>query len=183
MLDSLGIKSKWGVRYSTPVQTGPGAHTASYTMGTGSFPGVKQLGRGTDHPPLPSAEGKNRVRLYIYSPFGPSWPVLGWTLLGLRQRTFCIEKLKKLQILTVPNLYVLEIMTFVIKNPDQYQTNVSISSKDTRQKLQLSLQSARLSSTQKSVCYSSITIFNKLPPHTVQLCENTMDFKNTKHFS
>jgi len=30
---------------SAPVQTGPGAHPASCTMGTGSFPGVKS-GRG-----------------------------------------------------------------------------------------------------------------------------------------
>ena len=28
-------------RFSAPVQTGPGAHPASFTMGTGSFPGVK----------------------------------------------------------------------------------------------------------------------------------------------
>jgi len=35
----------------TPFQTGPGAHPASYTMGTGSFPGVKWPGRGVDHPP------------------------------------------------------------------------------------------------------------------------------------
>jgi len=37
-----------------PVQTGPGAHPASCTMGTGSFPGVKS-GRGvllTTHPLL-----------------------------------------------------------------------------------------------------------------------------------
>jgi hypothetical protein len=39
------------VRFSAPVQTGPGAHPASYTMGTGSFPGVKRSGRGVDHPP------------------------------------------------------------------------------------------------------------------------------------
>jgi hypothetical protein len=43
-------------------------------MGTGSFPGVKRPGRGVDHPP--SAEVKERVELYIYSPSGPSWPVL-----------------------------------------------------------------------------------------------------------
>ena len=30
-----------GARFSAPVQTGPGAHPASYTMRTGSFPGVK----------------------------------------------------------------------------------------------------------------------------------------------
>jgi len=50
-----------GARFSAPVQTGPGGHPASYTMDTGSFPGVKQLGRGVDHPPPSSAEGKERV--------------------------------------------------------------------------------------------------------------------------
>jgi hypothetical protein len=30
-----------GARFSEPVQTGPGAHPASCTMGSGSFPGVK----------------------------------------------------------------------------------------------------------------------------------------------
>ena len=37
-------------RFSAPVQTGPEAHPASYTMGTGSFPGVKRRGRGVDNP-------------------------------------------------------------------------------------------------------------------------------------
>jgi hypothetical protein len=36
-------------RFSAPVQTGPGVHPASYTMGTGSFPVVKRPGRGVDH--------------------------------------------------------------------------------------------------------------------------------------
>ena len=44
-----------GARFSTPVQTGPGAHPASYIMGTGSFPGVKRPGRGVHHPPPLSA--------------------------------------------------------------------------------------------------------------------------------
>jgi hypothetical protein len=35
-------------------------------------------------PPSPSrAEVKERVQLYFYSPSGPSWPVLGWTLFYL----------------------------------------------------------------------------------------------------
>jgi hypothetical protein len=33
-----------GSRFSALVQTGPGAHTASYMMGTGSFPGGKAAG-------------------------------------------------------------------------------------------------------------------------------------------
>jgi len=39
-LDGPGIESRWGARFSAPVQIGPGAHPASCTMGTGSFPGV-----------------------------------------------------------------------------------------------------------------------------------------------
>ena len=42
-----------------------------------SFPGVKRPVRGVDHPPPSSAEVKERVELYLYSPSGPSWPVLG----------------------------------------------------------------------------------------------------------
>ena len=57
-LDGPGIESRWGARFSAPVQTDPGAYPASCTMGTGSFPGVKRLGRGADYPPPSSAEVK-----------------------------------------------------------------------------------------------------------------------------
>jgi len=33
-----------GARFFAPVQTGPGAHPAFCTIGTGSFPGVKGVG-------------------------------------------------------------------------------------------------------------------------------------------
>jgi len=52
-------------------------HPASYTMGTGYFLGVKRPECGIDHPPPSSIEVKERVELYLYSPFGPSWSVLG----------------------------------------------------------------------------------------------------------
>ena len=55
-LDGPGIESRWGPRFSAPVQPGPGAYPASCTMCTGSFPGVKRPGRGADHPPHLSAE-------------------------------------------------------------------------------------------------------------------------------
>jgi hypothetical protein len=58
-LDGPGIESRWGARLFAHVQTGPGAHPASCTMGTRSFPGVKRPGCGADHPPPPSAEVKN----------------------------------------------------------------------------------------------------------------------------
>jgi len=36
-LDGPAIESRWGVRYSAPVQTDPGAHPATCTMGAGSL--------------------------------------------------------------------------------------------------------------------------------------------------
>ena len=54
-LDGPGIESRWGARFSAPVQTGPEAHPASCTIGTGSFTGSKS-DRGvtlTPHPLLP----------------------------------------------------------------------------------------------------------------------------------
>jgi hypothetical protein len=44
------------------------------------FPGVKRPGRGVNHPPLSSAEVKERVELYLYSPSGPSLQIIGWPL-------------------------------------------------------------------------------------------------------
>jgi hypothetical protein len=44
-----------GARFFAHVQNGPEAHSASCTMGTGSFPGVKRPERGVDHPPSSSA--------------------------------------------------------------------------------------------------------------------------------
>jgi hypothetical protein len=80
-LDGLGIENRQGTRFSTPIQTGPGSHPASYKMSTGSFPGVKkQPWHGIDHPPPSSSEVKEKVELYIYTPFGPSWSFLGRTL-------------------------------------------------------------------------------------------------------
>jgi hypothetical protein len=45
-------------RFFAHVQTGPRAHPASCTMGTGSFPGVKRPWRDVDHSPPSSAEVK-----------------------------------------------------------------------------------------------------------------------------
>jgi len=76
-LDGPGIESRWGQDFP-PVQTGPGAHPASCTMGTGSFPGVK-CGRDvllTTHPLLAPKSWKGSA-----IPLPPLWattrPVTG----------------------------------------------------------------------------------------------------------
>jgi hypothetical protein len=71
-LDVLWIESHWGVRFSTPVQTGPGAHPASCRMGTGSFPGVMSSWGVTltPHPLLVPWSRKSRA-----IPLLPLWAV------------------------------------------------------------------------------------------------------------
>jgi len=66
-----------GARFSTPIQTSPVAHPVFYTVGTGSFLGLKRLGLGIDHPPPSSIEVKEGVELYLPSSVGPSWRVVG----------------------------------------------------------------------------------------------------------
>jgi len=68
-LDGPGIESRWGRDFSAPVQTGPGAHPASYTIGTGS------LSRGVKRPAVAltthlylAPKLKERVELYLCSP-------------------------------------------------------------------------------------------------------------------
>jgi hypothetical protein len=83
---SVGVATRYGLdgagsnpveaKFSASIQTGPGAHPAFYTMGTGSFPGVIRPGPGVVHPPPSSADVTESVELYLYSPFRPSWPVL-----------------------------------------------------------------------------------------------------------
>jgi hypothetical protein len=64
---SVGIATGYGAgpsgdripveaRFSAPVQTGPGDHPASCTMGTGSFLVVKRPGRDPDPSPRSTAE-------------------------------------------------------------------------------------------------------------------------------
>jgi hypothetical protein len=78
-LEGPGIKFRWGAGFSAPFQNSPVAHPASCTLGTGCFPCVKLPGSSDGNPFPCSDDVKERVRLYIYSPSGPSWPVLGWT--------------------------------------------------------------------------------------------------------
>jgi len=56
-------------RFSAPVQTGPGAHPASYTMGTRSFPGIKSDWGVTDtDPSSPSSAVVMKEQRYNSTP-------------------------------------------------------------------------------------------------------------------
>jgi hypothetical protein len=84
-------------RHSVAVADGPGSnlrgeflHTLPHrpwdpsaycTVAAASISlGINWSGRDVNHPPPSSTEVEERVEPYLYSPFGPSWPVVGWTL-------------------------------------------------------------------------------------------------------
>ena len=89
-LDCPGIESRWGEIF-TPVQTGPGAHPTSCTMGTGSFLGVKS-GRGVTLNPrllLVPRSGKSRA-ITLPTLWATNGPVTGTLYLYLTsKRTQC----------------------------------------------------------------------------------------------
>jgi len=63
------------VIFPAPAQTRSRANPVFCSTGTETFPGINQPGSDFAHSPPFSAEVKGKVELYIYSPFGPSWPV------------------------------------------------------------------------------------------------------------
>jgi hypothetical protein len=75
-LDDPEIESHRGHCFHTSPDRPSGSPSFLYN-GYRVFPVGKASGRGVDHSPPSSAEVKERVELYIHSPFGPSWPVLG----------------------------------------------------------------------------------------------------------
>jgi hypothetical protein len=75
------------------LETGPGAHPASCTMGTGSFPGVKRPGRGANHPPHLAPRLK-KEQMYTCT------PPLGLHELYLYLYLYCTSVFLKVQVCT-----------------------------------------------------------------------------------
>jgi hypothetical protein len=74
-LDGPGIESQWGRDFPHPSKPALGPIQPPVHGVPSVSWGVKRPGQGIDQPPS-SAEVKERVELYFYSPFGPSWSVL-----------------------------------------------------------------------------------------------------------
>ena len=73
-----GIESRWKRNFP---------HASRPALGPSQPPAqgvqrhcLKRQRRGVKHPPPSCAEVKERVELYLYSPFMSSWQVTGWTL-------------------------------------------------------------------------------------------------------
>jgi hypothetical protein len=97
-------------------------------------------------------------------------------VLKLWYGTPCRNLLKKLEILLVPCQYIFSLMNFV-NNEENFQTNSSVHSFNTRNKHHLHRPIANLSCFQKSAFYSSIRIFNNLPYSVKNLKSEKAQFK------
>ena len=85
-MDGPGIETRWGARFSAPVQTGPRTPTQPPVQWVpGLSREVKRPGRGADPPPLSQRRVHERVGLYLYLPSGLQWPVIGRTILPFRR--------------------------------------------------------------------------------------------------
>ena len=81
-LDGPGIEYRWGGEIFRIRPDRPRGPTQSPIQCVPCLSrGVKRPGRGVDHPLPSSAEVKERVELYLYSPSVRSWPVLERPLL------------------------------------------------------------------------------------------------------
>ena len=80
-LDGPGIEYRWGGEIFRTRPDLPWGLPSLLYNGYRIFPGGKAAGvwRWTPTPPS-SAKVKESVELYLYSPCGPSWYGLGWTL-------------------------------------------------------------------------------------------------------
>ena len=78
-LDGPGIESRWRRDFLHPSRPALGPTQPPIQWVPGLSLGVKRPGRGADPPPPSKCRGQERVGLHLYSPFGPSWPVIGRT--------------------------------------------------------------------------------------------------------
>jgi len=79
-------------------------HPASYKMGTGSFPRVKQPVDGVDRPPPSSAEVKERTDLCRYSPL--------WAFVACSRVSFTFTVTFTLYSATITTFYTLSSLRF-----------------------------------------------------------------------
>lgn len=100
---------------------------------------------------------------------------------GLSFQTSCRPYFKKLQLLTLPCIYILEILIYVKSNLNQFITNGDFHQYETRHNHLLSIPTHNLSMYEKSPMYVGIKLYNKLNPEIRQI--NSLKLYKTRIYS
>jgi hypothetical protein len=97
--------------------------------------------------------------------------------MGVGPTHFCGDLFKKLEILPIPCVYLLSLMTFVVNNCDKFLINNSIYTIGTRNNDHFHVPVSRLLYYQRGVYYSGIKLFNVLPNSVSMLRTDKNQFK------
>jgi hypothetical protein len=81
-----------------------------------------------------------------------------------------------LEIFTLASQYIFSLMRFLSSNLEIYKFNTLVHNINTRCKLKLHKPVTRLTVYQRSVCYNSMHIYNKLPDDLAKLVSNKKCF-------
>jgi hypothetical protein len=99
-------------------------------------------------------------------------------MVGAHPRTPCRSRFKKkLEILPVPCQCIFSLVNFFVNNRENFQTNSSVHSINTRNKHHFNRPIANLSCFPKSAFCSGIRIFNSLPRSLTNLKNEKAQFK------
>lgn len=97
---------------------------------------------------------------------------------GLRSSSSCRGMFKELKILTLPSIYILELVTYVKSNISEFTTNNFHHDYSTRSGNQLSIPFHSLSLYKRSPRYMGIILYNKLP-NNVKIITNLKTFNRS----
>jgi hypothetical protein len=95
---------------------------------------------------------------------------------GVSIRTSCIQIFKDYSVLTLPSLYILEVVCFIVKHKYVMSKNLDIHNYNTRRKLNLHVQYFNTVLFKKNVMNMGISLYNKVPDQIKQK-DNFNSFK------
>jgi len=96
---------------------------------------------------------------------------------GVNSRTSCRQLFKKLNILTLSSLYILEVTCFIRKHCQSLELNLNVHCHNTRRKTDIHKKSCRTNVYKTSVINMGTKIYNKLPDYMKEI-DNYKSFRN-----
>lgn len=95
----------------------------------------------------------------------------------IHKRGSCRDAFKDFKILTLPAIFIMEAVLFVIDNPGHFKTNQEAHSRNTRNKLSYRPKTNLLEVGRQNVLYLGPILYNRLPSNLKALVQNRNSFK------